>query len=228
MPYKLQPRTIQQKWQDYCKKCDQHTVSVRYRDELIEVPKPKIYCFERFCCSIGIGEDELKEYEDNKNYKATFKDIRFAVLARKLEALVNGEGSTSGLIFDLKANYGIFPQKLKKEENGVMEVTLNLGPGCGDALTGEGAPLHETDINSGGATAETGAAGQNSDNGTGDAVVANNEQAAQPPPEPLRPGIDYPVILNKQPAPPTQPIEPETGYKGYKNYASYWARHYIY
>ena len=227
MPYTLQSKTIKQKFTDYCKKCDAHTVTVRYRDQLIEVPKPKIYCFESFCCSIGIGEDELKEYEDNKNYKATFKDIRFAVLARKLEALVNGEGSTSGLIFDLKANYGIFPQKVKKEENEVMDITLNLGPGCGDNLTGQGGAVHEADINSGAAAAETGAAGQNNDNGTGNEETANNEQAA-PPPDPLRPGIDCPVILTKQPAPPAQPAEPETGYKGYKNYASYWARHCIY
>ena len=223
MPYTLQSKTIKQKFTDYCKKCDAHTVTVRYRDQLIEVPKPKIYCFESFCCSIGIGEDELKEYEDNKNYKATFKDIRFAVLARKLEALVNGEGSTSGLIFDLKANYGIFPQKVKKEETGVMDITLNLGPGCGDNLTGKGAVLHEA----GEPGNETGEAGQNSDNRMENAAMANNEQAASPP-DPLRPGIDYPVILNKQPTPPAQPVEPETGYKGYKNYASYWARHCIY
>ena len=229
MPYKLQPKTIQQKFADYCKKCDLHTVGIRYRDPIIEVPKPKIYCFEAFCCGIGIGEDELKEYEDNKNYKATFKDIRFAVLARKLDALVNGEGSARGLIFDLQANYGITVKKPARDQQEAMEVTLNLGAGCGDNLTGRAAAQSGAAEKGGeNAVGDVGETGEYNTTGTGeDGAVVTANSAEPPPPEaaPLRPGIDYPVSLNKQ---PPEPAQPETGYKGYKNYASYWARHCIY
>lgn len=124
MPYKMQPADLQEKWLAYCQQCNNHTVQQRYRNELVDVPKPVIYSMEGFCLFADITETELEKYEGNKNYKTVLKNIRFAVLCRKLHALVNGEGSAAGLVFDLKANYGMQVTKTGKQDD--WKITLNL------------------------------------------------------------------------------------------------------
>jgi len=124
MPYKMQPAHLQEKWLAYCRQCNNHTEQQRYRNELVDIPKPVIYSMEGFCLFADITETDLEKYEGNKNYKVLIKNIRFAVLCRKLHALVNGEGSTTGLVFDLKANYGLHVSKTAKYDD--WKITLNL------------------------------------------------------------------------------------------------------
>jgi len=124
MPYKMQPAHLQEKWLAYCRQCNNHTEQQRYRNELVDIPKPIIYSMEGFYLFAGITETDLERYEGNKNYKTLLKNIRFAVLCRKLHALVNGEGNTTGLVFDLKANYGLHASKTGKYDD--WKITLNL------------------------------------------------------------------------------------------------------
>ncbi|HWB27758.1 MAG TPA: terminase small subunit [Chitinophagaceae bacterium] len=124
MAYKLQPAGVQAKWAEYRKECDENIATVRYRDKLVQVPKKIIYSLEGFCLFWDLSEDDLKKYEGNKNYRAVFKKIRYQVMCRKMEALVNGEGNTRGLIFDLKVNHGIDPKQVREETD--WKVTLNL------------------------------------------------------------------------------------------------------
>ncbi|HVU85562.1 MAG TPA: hypothetical protein VHC50_12015, partial [Puia sp.] len=98
--------------------------TVRYRDKLVQVSKKIIYSLEGFCLFLDLSEDDLKKYEGNKNYRAVFKKIRYQVMCRKMEALVNGEGNIRGLIFDLKVNHGIDPKQVREETD--WKVTLNL------------------------------------------------------------------------------------------------------
>ncbi|HWB26167.1 MAG TPA: terminase small subunit, partial [Chitinophagaceae bacterium] len=124
MAYRLQPAGVQAKWAEYRKNCDENIATVRYRDKLVQVPKKIIYSLEGFCLFLDLSEDDLKKYENNKNYRAVFKKIRYQVMCRKMEALVNGEGNTRGLIFDLKVNHGIDPKQVREETD--WKVTLNL------------------------------------------------------------------------------------------------------
>jgi len=83
---------------------------------------------EVFCCLVGFDEDDLEKLRKNRNYKKVIKQIEYAVLARKLDALVNGEGSASGLIFDLKANHGLHVKRANKAlEDQHWDITMNLG-----------------------------------------------------------------------------------------------------
>jgi len=128
MPYRLQPLLLLEKFKQYRKQCDEHTIEQRYRNEAVTIKKPKIYLLEVFCCLAGIDEDELEKLRKNRNYKRVIKQIEFAVLARKLDALVNGEGSASGLIFDLKANHGLHVKRANKAlEDQHWDITMNLG-----------------------------------------------------------------------------------------------------
>jgi len=128
MPYRLKPAELLQQFEKYKKRCDEHNVEQRYRNEVITFKKPKIYLLEVFCCLVGLDEDDLEKLRKNRNYKKAIKQIEFAVLARKLDALVNGEGSASGLIFDLKANHGLHVKKANKAlEDQHWDITMNLG-----------------------------------------------------------------------------------------------------
>ncbi|HWB25029.1 MAG TPA: terminase small subunit [Chitinophagaceae bacterium] len=124
MAYKLQPADMREKWEEYRRQCDENIETVRYRDKLIQVPKKIIYTLEGFCLFMGMGEDDLQKYENNKNYRALFKNIRYWVMCRKMHALVNGEGNTRGLVYDLKVNHGIDPKQVRQEQD--WQVTLNL------------------------------------------------------------------------------------------------------
>jgi len=128
MAYKIQPAQLKEKWEQYKKQCDEHTVEQRYRNEVVIIKKPKIYLLEVVCCLVGLDGDDLENLRKNRNYKKLIKQIEFAVLARKLDALVNGEGSASGLIFDLKANHGLHIKKANKAlEDQHWDITMNLG-----------------------------------------------------------------------------------------------------
>jgi len=128
MAYKLQPAQLLERWQQYKKQCDEHTTEQRYRSEILTLKKPKIYLMEVFCCLVGLDEDDLGKLRKNRNYKKTIKQIEYAVLARKLDALVNGEGCASGLIFDLKANHGLHVKRANKAlEDQHWDITMNLG-----------------------------------------------------------------------------------------------------
>ncbi|HVX49700.1 MAG TPA: hypothetical protein VHB48_06055 [Chitinophagaceae bacterium] len=131
MAYKISPGKLKEKWKAFCAQCDEHIEPVRYRGTVVQLPKRLIYSIDSFCCFAGLEENDLAALERNKNYAATVRLIRYTVLARKLEALVNGEGSTSGLIFDLKCNYGLHPTK--KEDTQDWHITMNLGADDMDA-----------------------------------------------------------------------------------------------
>ncbi|HWB27388.1 MAG TPA: terminase small subunit [Chitinophagaceae bacterium] len=133
MAYKLQPANMREKWEEYRRQCDENIETVRYRDKLIQVPKKIIYTLEGFCLFTGMGEDDLQKYENNKNYRALFKNIRYWVMCRKMHALVNGEGNTRGLVYDLKVNHGIDPKQARQEQD--WQVTLNLNH---DSIVSEG------------------------------------------------------------------------------------------
>ncbi|HWB27159.1 MAG TPA: terminase small subunit [Chitinophagaceae bacterium] len=187
MPYKMQPADVQAKFEEYRRQCDDNIETVRYRDKLVQVPRKIIYTLEGFCLFAGIGEDDLEKFEKNKNYRVIFKNIRYMVMCRKMHALVNGEGNTRGLIFDLKVNHGIDP-KQAREETG-WKVTLNLNHDNAESLqdggkkNSEGAkPISPTEGKEAGATLdkavigerETGKQQQGQPAGTQSPAVVNN------------------------------------------------------
>lgn len=102
---------IQQKWNDYLSYCQNFTVSLlNNKGGVTEVPKPRIPTVGGFCNYIGITSEALENYEHREGYEAYFgtvKSIKDFIKGYKVDSLVNGEGNTTGLIFDLKVNYGM-------------------------------------------------------------------------------------------------------------------------
>ncbi len=124
MPFKLQPAGLRALWADYRNHCDGNIATKMYRGKLVEAPKKIIYSLEGFCLFGGVTEEDLRKYEKNKNYSAVIKQIKHEAMCRKLDALINGEGCTRGLLFDLKMNHGMDGKRPRDAED--WNITLKI------------------------------------------------------------------------------------------------------
>jgi hypothetical protein len=113
-------------YREYIAKCQAHTVpTLNNKGGLTDVPKPIVPTVEGFAHHCGMMVNSLWEYEDYLGFSETLKSIKADITARKKIALLNGEGNTTGLIFDLKCNEG-WKDRQTIEHEGEIVVTMNL------------------------------------------------------------------------------------------------------
>ena len=113
-------------YREYIAKCAAHTVpTLNNKGSLTDVPKPIVPTIEGFAHHCGMMINSLWEYEHYVGFSETIKSIKSDITARKKIALLNGEGNTTGLIFDLKCNEG-WKDKQVIEHEGEVIVTMNL------------------------------------------------------------------------------------------------------
>ncbi len=117
--YKFTPEELKCAWIEYREKCDRELKQVVSAGKILSIKQPRVYTIEEFCDYAGLHRDTFYSYAKLDDYSDTTKGILDAVFARKQSALVNGEGNTTGLIFDMKANYGI-NEKTYVEHSGSM------------------------------------------------------------------------------------------------------------
>jgi hypothetical protein len=111
---------------DYITLCENQTVAqLSNKGEVVQVPTPRVPTLGRFCIFMGITDDSWSNYRERPEYFGTIKNIEKIIPSAKHDALVNGEGNTTGLIFDLKCNEG-WKDKQIIEHEGEITVTLNL------------------------------------------------------------------------------------------------------
>ena len=72
-----------------------------------------------------MDRNTLDEYNTRPEFSRTIKNIHEAIHDAKQIALLNGEGNTTGIIFDLKCNHG-WKDKQTIEHEGEIIVTMNL------------------------------------------------------------------------------------------------------
>jgi hypothetical protein len=115
---------------EYLAYCKAFTVfSVSNRGDVVEVPKPRVPTLGGFCNWANIDTDSLLNYEKGEGYEdffGTIKNIKQHILSGKLDALTNGEGSTTGLIFDLKANHGLMDKN--QTELNISQIAVSVVP----------------------------------------------------------------------------------------------------
>lgn len=126
-PLKVQSAEIMaESYLEYVSKCQAHTVpTLNTKGTLTDVPKPIVPTVEGFAHHLGLMVTSLWEYESYPSFSETLKAIKADITARKKIALLNGEGNTTGLIFDLKCNEG-WRDKQVIEHEGEITVTMNL------------------------------------------------------------------------------------------------------
>lgn len=129
------PEEMQTKWEEFKYDCDHnHFTPVASAGKKLKLEKKLVYTLERFQVLLGITRETWSKYKGRGRYADTIKTIEEEVFARKKEAMLNGEGHIAGLIFDMKANYGINDKTvIDATVHGDYEVTLNLGGPVGAA-----------------------------------------------------------------------------------------------
>lgn len=123
------PEEMETAWEAFVAECDKgHEEQVASAGKVLKIRKRTIYTLERFQIKIGITRETWGKYKARAKYADTVKRIEEEVFARKKEAMLNLEGSTAGLIFDMKANYGINDKTIiDATVTGSYNVSLDLG-----------------------------------------------------------------------------------------------------
>jgi hypothetical protein len=130
-----EPAQIQNAWEEFKHKCDNAAVYEVSAGKVLMVPRPKIYTLGAFQVFIGISRESWGDYKTYPAFSDTIRAIEDEVLARKSDALVNAEGSTAGLKFDLMANYGWQEKQAIESKIEVTSVEVKVVPAV------EGAPI---------------------------------------------------------------------------------------
>lgn len=104
-------KEVEEGWNRYLNYCVSYTIEqATQKGDVVNVSRPRVPTIGGFCNSMQITEDTLLNYESKEGYEeyfGTIKKIKYFVKCFKLDSLVNGEGNVTGLIFDLKVNYGM-------------------------------------------------------------------------------------------------------------------------
>jgi hypothetical protein len=126
-PRKIEsPEALQQAFDEYMAHCATFTKSVLSNSgKLVDVPTPRVPTVGEFCRFIKMERHTLDEYALREGFSATIKSIHAQIHDAKQIALLNGEGNTTGIIFDLKCNHG-WKDKTTIEHEGEITVTMNL------------------------------------------------------------------------------------------------------
>jgi hypothetical protein len=123
-----EPAQIQNAWEEFKQKYDNASVHEVSAGKVLSVPRPKIYTLGAFQVFIGISRESWGDYRTYPAFSDTIRAIEEEVLARKTDALVNAEGSTAGLKFDLMANYGWQEKQAIEQKVEVTSVEVKVLP----------------------------------------------------------------------------------------------------
>lgn len=119
---------IESRWLDYLKMCNDHVTYSASAGKAVGTPNPLVPTLNGFRIFIGISKSSWDDYARAEGsyapYLHTIKNIKEFCEDAKINALTNGQGSTPGLIFDLKVNYG-WTEKQVIEQN--VTYKANLG-----------------------------------------------------------------------------------------------------
>lgn len=112
---------------EYIDKCQNHTSEVANKGEKITVKQPKIPTIKDFwCVHMGYSWKQWGEMLATEETAGTCETIRDTLEGIVLDALINGEGNSTGLIFDLKANYGYTDKQLTGEGLQTKKIEISV------------------------------------------------------------------------------------------------------
>jgi hypothetical protein len=120
------PDELQQSIEDYFQYCLNYTEQqATAKGDVVDVSKPRIPTMGGLMNFLDMDRVTWHEYSQVKEYTNIIKKTDNKIREAKEEALVNGQGSTTGLIFYLKAKEG-WVDKQTVQHEGEVKITLNL------------------------------------------------------------------------------------------------------
>jgi hypothetical protein len=125
-PRSYMPDELQQAIENYFQYCLNYTEQqATAKGDVVDVSKPRIPTMGGLMNFLDMDRVTWHEYSQVKEYTNIIKKTDNKIREAKEEALVNGQGSTTGLIFYLKAKEG-WVDKQTVQHEGEITVTLNL------------------------------------------------------------------------------------------------------
>ena len=125
--FKISVEQIKETWNKYITYCARFKVEhPTGSGKVVEVLRPRVPSIGEFLERLDISYQLLENYtklESHKEFSETVGRINEIIQSRKVAALLNGEGNSTGLIFDLKANYG-WKDKQTVEHTGDLDNQL--------------------------------------------------------------------------------------------------------
>jgi hypothetical protein len=125
------PEEIQDKWNEYVDFCTtfgkEHPTS---SGKVVTTSAPRIPTIGGFARFLKLDPQTLLNYEAEGEYFGTIKGVKKFIELWKQDALVNGEGQTNALIFDMKVNYGWKETNFVKHE-GFTPIEVEIVDGKG-------------------------------------------------------------------------------------------------
>lgn len=92
---------------------------------VVKVLKPRVPTMEGLYNYLDITRECWSNYGQQTDYSDIIKKTTEKIRGAKIDALINGEGNSTGLIFELKAREG-WVDKQTVQHEGEIKVTLNL------------------------------------------------------------------------------------------------------
>jgi len=130
-PKELTVQQIEEAFEKYLQDCASATEEVATAKGVVVVSKPEVPVWEYFVSVyLKMTREGMSHYESSPGYEQffdTIKRIKQHIYSCKVRAVGNGKGSTTGLIFDLKCNYGWRDkQEIDVNHGGEIKVTMNI------------------------------------------------------------------------------------------------------
>lgn len=104
--YEFTPEELEQKFDEFRAEMDSHIAVEVSAGKKVEVNRPRVYSLKMFLARLPLSRQAWSKYKQRKEYEEVCEYIDDFVYARKEDAMLNGEGNGTGLIFDMKVNYG--------------------------------------------------------------------------------------------------------------------------
>lgn len=125
---KLSAQKLKSEFEQYLESCKNHSVETSDKNgNTITKKQLKIPTIKDFwCVHIGMAWEEWQHYLNQKTTAKTCQTIRDTLEGIILNALINGEGNSTGLIFDLKANYGYTDKQLNGEGFEIKKIEISV------------------------------------------------------------------------------------------------------
>jgi hypothetical protein len=125
-PRSYMPDELEQSIEDYFQYCLKYKEQqATAKGDVVDVSKPRIPTMGGLMNFLDMDRVTWHEYSQVKEYTNIIKKTDNKIREAKEEALVNGQGSTTGLIFYLKAKEG-WVDKQTVQHEGEVKITLNL------------------------------------------------------------------------------------------------------
>jgi len=125
---KISVRKLKTEFTTYIHLCREYSIETSDKSgNLISKKQPKIPTIKGFwCVYLGKAWADWHTALQQKTIAKTCENIRDTLEGIVLDALINGEGNSTGLIFDLKANYGYTDKQLSGDGMEIKKIEISV------------------------------------------------------------------------------------------------------